>query len=143
MNSSVTVPEPRNEPVLDYTPGSPEKHALKTQLDRFADDCVEIPLIIGGQDVKTGNCGRCILPHDHARSVATYHKGDAATVEQAIAAAARARPAWAALPWEARAAVFLKAADLLAADTARSSTRRPCSTRARPSCRPRSTRPAS
>ena len=114
MNSSVTVPEPRNEPVLDYAPGSPEKHALKTQLDRFADECVEIPLIIGGQDVTTGNCGRCILPHDHARSVATYHKGDAATVEQAIAAAARARPAWAALPWEARAAVFLKAADLLA-----------------------------
>ena len=114
MNSSVTVPEPRNEPVLDYAPGSPEKRALKTQLDRFAGDCLEIPLIIGGQDVTTGDCGRCILPHDHARSVASYHKGDARTVEQAIAAAARARPAWAALPWEARAAVFLKAADLLA-----------------------------
>ena len=114
MNSSVSVPEPRNEPVLDYAPGSPEKHALKTQLDRLAGDCAEIPLIIGGQDVTTGDCGRCILPHDHARSVAKYHKGDARTVEQAIAAAARARPAWAALPWEARAAVFLKAADLLA-----------------------------
>ena len=113
-NSSVSVPEPRNEPVLDYAPDAPERRALKAQLDRFAGGSLEIPLIIGGRDVTTGDCGRCILPHDHARAVATYHKGDARTVEQAIAAAARARPAWAALPWEARAAVFLKAADLLA-----------------------------
>ena len=113
-NSSASVPEPRNEPVLDYAPDSPERRTLKAQLDRFAGGSFEIPLIIGGRDVTTGDCGRCILPHDHARAVATYHKGDARTVEQAIAAAARARPAWAALPWEARAAVFLKAADLLA-----------------------------
>ena len=113
-NSSASVPEPRNEPVLDYAPDAPERRTLKAQLDRFADGSFEIPLIIGGRDVTTGDCGRCILPHDHARAVATYHKGDARTVEQAIAAAARARPAWAALPWEARAAVFLKAADLLA-----------------------------
>ena len=114
MNSRVNVPIPRNEPVLSYAPGSPEKAALKTQLAQFAGSSIEIPLIIGGQNVTTGDVGRCILPHDHARSVATYHKGDAGSVEQAIAAAAAARPAWAAMPWEHRAAVFLKAADLLA-----------------------------
>ena len=114
MNSRVNVPIPRNEPVLSYAPGSPEKAALKTQLAQFAGSSIEIPLIIGGQNVTTGDVGRCILPHDHARSVATYHKGDAGSVEQAGLAAAAARPAWAAMPWEHRAAVFLKAADLLA-----------------------------
>ena len=114
MNSRVNVPIPRNEPVLDHAPGSPERAALKAQLAQFGDGSIEIPLIIGGQGVTTGDLGRCILPHDHARSVATFHKGDAGTVAQAIAAAAAARPAWAAMPWEQRAAVFLKAADLLA-----------------------------
>ena len=113
-NVRAAVPEPRNEPVLDYAPGSPEKAAVKAQLERLAGERIEIPLVIGGREVTTGDCGRCILPHDHARSVATYHKGNAAAVEQAIEAAARAKPDWAALPWEARAAVFLKAADLLA-----------------------------
>ena len=113
-NARAAVPEPRNEPVLDYAPGSPEKAAVKAQLERLAGERIEIPLVIGGREVTTGDCGRCILPHDHARSVATYHKGNAAAVEQAIEAAARAKPDWAALPWEARAAVFLKAADLLA-----------------------------
>ncbi len=113
-NARAAVPEPRNEPVLDYAPGSPEKAAVKAQLERLAGERIEIPLIIGGREVTTGDCGRCILPHDHARSVATYHKGNADAVEQAIEAAARAKPDWAALPWEARAAVFLKAADLLA-----------------------------
>ena len=113
-NARAAVPEPRNEPVLDYAPGSPEKAAVKAQLERLAGERIEIPLIIGGREVTTGDCGRCVLPHDHARSVATYHKGNADAVEQAIEAAARAKPDWAALPWEARAAVFLKAADLLA-----------------------------
>ena len=113
-NSRANVPTPRNEPVLDYAPGSPERAALKTQLAQFAGGSIEIPLIIGGRGVTTGDLGRCILPHDHARSVATYHKGDAGAVARAIAAAAEARPAWAAMPWEQRAAVFLKAADLLA-----------------------------
>ena len=113
-NACVTVPAPRNEPVLSYAPGSPEKAALKSQLEKFAAGSVEIPLIIGGREVTTGDLGACILPHDHRKQVATYHRGDADTVGQAIAAAAAARPAWSEMPWESRAAIFLKAADLLA-----------------------------
>ncbi len=113
-NARVTVPTPRNEPVLNYAPGSPEKAALRTQLDRFTAGSIEIPLIIGGRNVTTGDLGTCVLPHDHGRSLATYHKGNAETVSQAIAAAAAARPEWSAMPWESRAAIFLKAAELLA-----------------------------
>ena len=113
-NARVTVPAPRNEPVLNYAPGSPEKAALRAQLDTFAADSIEIPLIIGGRNVTTGDLGTCILPHDHRRSLATYHKGNAETVNQAIAAAADARAEWSAMPWESRAAIWLKAAELLA-----------------------------
>ena len=113
-NARVTVPPPRNEPVLSYAPGSPEKAALKSQLDAFAAGSVEIPLIIGGREVTTGDLGACVLPHDHRKQVATYHRGDADTVNQAIAAAAAARPGWSEMSWESRAAIFLKAAELLA-----------------------------
>ena len=113
-NARVTVPPPRNEPVLSYAPGSPEKAALKSQLDAFADGSVEIPLIIGGREVTTGDLGACVLPHDYRKQVATYHRGNADTVDQAIAAAAAARPGWSEMSWESRAAIFLKAAELLA-----------------------------
>ncbi len=113
-NARVTVPPPRNEPVLSYAPGSPEKAALKSQLDTFAAGSVEIPLIIGGREVTTGDLGACVLPHDYRKQVATYHRGDADTVDQAIAAAAAARPGWSEMSWESRAAIFLKAAELLA-----------------------------
>ncbi len=113
-NARVTVPPPRNEPVLSYAPGSPEKAALKSQLDAFAAGSVEIPLIIGGREVTTGDLGACVLPHDYRKQVATYHRGNADTVDQAIAAAAAARPGWSEMSWESRAAIFLKAAELLA-----------------------------
>ena len=114
LNARVSVPTPRNEPALGYAPGSSEKRALKEQLDQFARDQIEIPSIIGGRNVTTGDIGHCILPHDHTKTVARYHKGNAETVSQAIDAAADARGEWAAMPWEARASIFLKAADLLA-----------------------------
>jgi 1-pyrroline-5-carboxylate dehydrogenase len=114
INARVTVPTPINEPILAHAPGSPEKHALKTQLAQFASTPIEIPLIIGGRDVTTGDLGQCILPHNHQQTVATYHKGDAGSVQQAIQAAAEARADWATMPWEARSAIFLKAAELLA-----------------------------
>ena len=114
INARVTVPTPVNEPVLSYAPGSPERQELKARLDEFAGRTIEIPLVIGGEEVTTGNLGQCVLPHNHRHVVATFHRGDAETVNRAIAAAAAARPAWAAMPWEARAAVFLRAADLLA-----------------------------
>ncbi len=113
-NARVTVPTPGNEPVLSYAPGSPEKAALKSQLGTFAAGSVEIPLIIGGREVTTGDLGTCILPHDHQKQVATYHRGNADVVNQAVAAAAAARPGWSEMPWESRAAIFLKAAELLA-----------------------------
>ncbi len=114
INARVTVPTPINEPVLSYAPGSLEKQALKAQLKQFASTSIEIPLVIGGREVTTGDLGTCILPHDHQTVIAQYHKGNAATVEQAVDAAADARPEWAAMPWEARASIFLKAAELLA-----------------------------
>ena len=114
LNARITVPTPQNEPVLNYAPGSQEKDTLKAQLQRFSDDQIEIPLIIGGHDVTTGDLGKCVLPHDHHKVIATYHKGNTETVNQAIAAAAAAREQWAAMPWEARASIFLKAAELLA-----------------------------
>ena len=112
-NARVTVPAPRNEPVLSYAPGSPERAAIKSQLAAFAAGSAEIPLIIGGREVTTGDLGACILPHDHRKQLAVYHRGNADTVEQAIAAAAAARPGWSEMPWESRAAIFLKAAELL------------------------------
>ena len=114
INARVTIPTPSNEPVLSYAPGSLEKRVLKQQLKALAGDSIEIPLIIGGQDVTTGDLGCCILPHDHRQTVARYHKGGADTVRRAIEAADEARPDWGAMPWEARAAIFLRAADLLA-----------------------------
>ncbi len=114
LNARVSVPTPRNESVLAYAPGSPEKRALKQQLAEFAGSQLEIPLIIGGKDVETGDVDQCILPHDHGTTLATYHKGSIETVTQAIDAAAAARADWAAMPWESRVAIFLKAAELLA-----------------------------
>lgn len=114
INARVTVPPPRNEPVLEYLPRSPERRALKDQLDRFAGQVLDIPIVVGGRAIRTGDTGRCELPHDHARAVATFHKGNGDTAAQAIAAAAAAHRDWASTGWETRAAIFLKAADLLA-----------------------------
>ena len=114
INARAQVPTPVNEPVLSYAPGSPERRALTAQLAEQAGRQVEIPLIVGGAEVTTGDLGRCVMPHDHRHVLATFHKGNADTVRQAVDAAAAARPGWAAMPWESRAAIFLKAAELLA-----------------------------
>ena len=114
INARAQVPTPVNEPVLSYAPGSPERRALTAQLAEQAGRQIEIPLIVGGAEVTTGDLGRCVMPHDHRHVLATFHKGNADTVRQAVDAAAAARPGWAAMPWEARAAIFLKAAELLA-----------------------------
>ncbi|MCA9319950.1 MAG: L-glutamate gamma-semialdehyde dehydrogenase [Planctomycetes bacterium] len=108
------TPEPVNEPIKSYAPGSPERATLKKCLGAMQGDCVEIPMIIGGRRVTTGKLAEIRPPHDHRSVVGRHHQGDASHVDQAIAAAAEASPAWRELPWEQRAAVFLKAADLLA-----------------------------
>jgi 1-pyrroline-5-carboxylate dehydrogenase len=108
------VPRPLNEPVLGYAPGSPERRALRTRLDELAGLDLEIPLVIGGREVRTGRLAEVRAPHRHAHRLARFHQAGPAEVEAAIRAARAARREWAALPYHARAAVFLKAADLLA-----------------------------
>lgn len=114
INTRVAVPTPYNEPVKQYAEGSADKLVLKKQLEQFSHDSIEIPLIIDGKNVTTGDLGQCILPHEHNHSIATYHKGNSDTVQQAIEAALEAKNEWANMPWEARASIFIKAAELLA-----------------------------
>ncbi len=107
------VPDPVNEPVLTYAPGTAQRESLKARLAEMAGSQIEIPLVIGGEEVRTGSTGQVVMPHDHGHVLATYHQGGAAEVQRAIEAAAEARREWAEMAWEARAAVFLRAADLL------------------------------
>ncbi|HZT93112.1 MAG TPA: L-glutamate gamma-semialdehyde dehydrogenase [Gaiellaceae bacterium] len=108
------VPEPHNEPVLGYEPGSPERQALRERLDELSGRRLEIPLVIGGEDVETGDTFEAVMPHNRSHVLADVHKGGAAEVGRAISAAADAWEDWSRTPWEDRAAVFLRAAELLA-----------------------------
>src|SRR6478736_3834053 len=112
-NGIFTLPAPVNEPVRDYAPGSPERASLKVRLAELNGQRIEIPMIIGGKEVRTGTTAQSVKPHDHEQVLADYHVGGAAEVERAIAAAGKARKEWAETPWWERAAVFLRAADLL------------------------------
>jgi 1-pyrroline-5-carboxylate dehydrogenase len=112
-NAFFKVPTPLNEPVKGYAPGSPEKAALLLELKRLKQTECDIPMHIGGQEVRTGRTLPITPPHDHQHVLGHFHEGDASHVSQAIDAALVARSAWASLPWEERAAIFLKAADLL------------------------------
>jgi 1-pyrroline-5-carboxylate dehydrogenase len=107
------VPLPKNEPVLNYAPGTPERVKLKKAITELLSKQVEIPMFIGGKEVKTGKLVEIRAPHDHKHVLGYYHEGNAETVKQAVKAALTAREMWSAMPWEHRAAVFLKAADLL------------------------------
>ena len=113
-NNIITVPKPQNEPVLPYGPGSPEKAALKAELKRQPSEEIEIPLLIGGKEVRTGNTAKAVCPHDHQHVLATYHQAGQKEVEMAIAASQETWHDWSEMPWESRAAIFLKAAELLA-----------------------------
>jgi 1-pyrroline-5-carboxylate dehydrogenase len=107
-------PAPLNEPVKDYAPGSPERVALRLRLEQMRGERLEIPLVIGGEDVRTGKTKEAIVPHDKAHVLADVHQGGAKEVARAIEAAADAWEGWHRTPWEDRAAVFLRAAELLA-----------------------------
>jgi 1-pyrroline-5-carboxylate dehydrogenase len=111
---SSVVPAPQNEPVRAYAPGSPERASLKAALDAARGSPAEVPLWIGGKAVTTTRTTRLAEPHDHGRSLGTACLGDASHVEAAVKTAAAAAPGWAAMSFEERASVFLKAADLLA-----------------------------
>jgi len=113
-NAIFTPPTPVNEPVLNYGKGSPERAALKAAIKEMKSKEVDIPMWIGGKDVRTGNTHALKSPHELSHKVGVYHEGDATHVRQAIDAAMKAKPEWEAMPFESRAAIFLKAADLLA-----------------------------
>ncbi len=106
-------PPPRNEPVNDYLPASPERDRLKQRLDQLRGERIEIPLVIGGKDVTTGDLKQAVMPHDKEHVLADVHQGSAEHVGQAVDAAAKAWEDWSRWPWEDRAAVFLRAAELL------------------------------
>jgi 1-pyrroline-5-carboxylate dehydrogenase len=107
-------PTPTNEPVKGYEPGSPERESLRVRLEQMRGERVEIPLVIGGEDVTTGQKRDAVMPHDKDHVLADVHQGSAPQVERAIAAAGDAWHDWSRVPWEERAAVFLRAAELLA-----------------------------
>ncbi len=113
MNAIFQVPKSGNEPVLAYRPGSPERAELQETLKTFRAREVEIPLLIGGKEVRTGNTGECRIPHDHNHRIGVYHKAGPEEVRLAIAEAAKAWKDWSRLPWEERAAICLRAAELI------------------------------
>jgi 1-pyrroline-5-carboxylate dehydrogenase len=108
------VPKAVNEPVKSYAPGSPERAKVAETYKAMWNAQVEVPLYIGSEEIKTGNTKKMSAPHDHQHIVGVYHQADKALVEKAITEALEARKKWAALSWENRASIFLKAAELLA-----------------------------
>lgn len=115
MNNAIfTFESPKNEPVLQYAKGSPERIAVEQELERLSNMQIEIPLIIGGKEIKTGKTGKVVMPHNHAHVLATYHQAGEAEVNMAIEAAMAAKEKWENLSWIDRGAIMMKAAELMA-----------------------------
>lgn len=108
------VPNPENEPVKSYAPGTPEREAVLSAYKTMFNDNIDVPLYIGSEEIRTGNTATMSPPHDHQHVVGSYHLAEKSHIDKAISTALTAREAWANLPWENRAAIFLKAADLIA-----------------------------
>lgn len=108
------VPKAVNEPVKSYAPNSPEKAAVLAAYKEMWNTKIDVPLYIGSEEIRTGNTRNMSAPHDHKHIVGTYHLAEKSHVEKAISNALESRTAWAAMPWEQRAAIFLKAAELIA-----------------------------
>ncbi len=114
MNNYVlNLKEVKNEPVKSYAPGSPERAELKQMLDKIHGEQIEIPLIIGGKEIYTGDTAKVVEPHNHQHVLAIYHKAGEKEIQMAVEAAKEAWKEWASMPWEHRASVFLRAAELL------------------------------
>ncbi len=113
MNTIFQVPRPVNEPILGYAPGSPERKELKAKLEELRGQVIEIPLVIGGKEIRTGRTVDIVIPHETRKIIGRYHKAGPKEVQMAIEAAASARAIWGKMPWHARASIFLKAGDLL------------------------------
>jgi 1-pyrroline-5-carboxylate dehydrogenase len=114
FNGNRRVPMPVNEPIKSYAPGSPERAELKARLKSMSNERADIPLIIGGQEVHTGELAQAVMPHNHRHILADWHRANPEHVDMAVKAAESAARDWANWAWEDRAAVFLKAAELLA-----------------------------
>ena len=114
INAIVRVPQPVNEPVLSYAPGTPERAELKAKLQSMSSQRVDIPLVIGGKQVRTGQVDELTMPHRHSHVVGTLHEASAEHVHQAIDAALAAKREWSRTTFQERAAIFLRAAELLA-----------------------------
>ena len=114
MSGTIRVPAPVNEPILSYAPGTPERTELKAALRSIAGQEADIPVIIGGEEIRTGRTHAIHAPHDHGLRLGQWHAAGAAEAGRAIANTVEARREWASWRWEDRAAVFLKAAELLA-----------------------------
>jgi len=108
------IPTPKNEPVKSFAPESKERVELKSSLAARAKEEIEVPLIIGGKEVRTGNTAQMVMPHNHGHVLGTYHKASSEEVIAAIEAATAARYEWIRMPWHERAAIFLRAAEMLA-----------------------------
>lgn len=113
MNGIFSVPLPANEPLLDYTPGAPARESLKQELKRQAGTILDIPVFVGGKEIRTDKVKEVVMPHDHGHVLARVHQAGEAELRQAMDAAMAAKASWAAMPSEHRQAIFLKAADLL------------------------------
>lgn len=114
MNGVIKIPRPTNEPVMVFAPGSPEKVSLKSELTRMLGEEIEIPLIIGGKEVRTGNFAECRCPHDHNHLLGRYHKAGPDEITMAVIEAKKAWKDWSEMDWVSRASIFLRAAELLA-----------------------------
>ena len=113
QNAKAIVPKPINEPILSYAPGTPERAALKARIEELKSQQIEVPLIIGGQEIKTGNMGEMRVPHEHEHILGHYHMAGPKEVKMAIEAAMDAWQTWSKMPWESRAAIFKKMASIL------------------------------
>lgn len=113
-NAFFTLKKPTNEPVLSYAPGTPERAAVKEAIASLRSGSCEVPLVINGERVTTGDTTPCAIPHDHSATLGIYHKAKKEHVTRAIDAAVAAQKEWADMPWEDRVSIFLKAADLIA-----------------------------
>lgn len=111
-NAIFRFPNPGNEPVKTYAPGTSEKKALKAALKQLSSEEWDIPLIIGGKEIRTGDTGKVVMPHDHRHVLATYHKAGEKEVQMAVDAAMKAHREWSELPWVERASVMLRVAEL-------------------------------
>jgi 1-pyrroline-5-carboxylate dehydrogenase len=114
MNNAIfTFDSPQNEPILQYGPGSKERDSIQAELKRLSSETIEIPLIIGGKEVRTGTTGNVVMPHDHSHVLATYHQAGEKEIGLAIEAALKAKSMWENISWIECSSIMLRVAELL------------------------------